>query len=167
MEIRKLEKSDNQKLEDLIKNVEDNLEDETFWLPITDKSREHFFEESWTYFLGAFEGDELIGAAGLFFNEHEFGESCKALGIKTDKIAQYGRAMMRSDYRNKGIMKQILGNLLEYAKKIGIKKIIATVHPNNIPSQKVLTNFKFENKLKVIKNNRYERYIFLLEFLEA
>lgn len=167
MEIRKLEKSDSQKLEDLIKNVEDNLEDETFWLPITDKSREHFFEESWTYFLGAFEGDELIGAAALFFNEHAFGENCKALGIKNDKIAQYGRAMMRLDYRNKGIMKQILGNLLEHAKKIGIKKIVATVHPNNIPSQKVLTNFKFENKLKVVKNNRYERYIFLLELWEA
>lgn len=167
MEIRKLEKSDSQKLEDLIKNVEDNLEDETFWLPITDKSREHFFEESWTYFLGAFDGDELIGAAGLFFNEHEFGESCKALGIKNDNIAQYGRAMIRSDYRNKGIMKQILGNLLEHAKKIGIKKIVATVHPKNIPSQKVLTNFKFDNKLKVVKNNRYERYIFLLELLEA
>lgn len=155
------------KLEDLIKNVEDNLEDKTFWLPITDKSREHFFEESWTYFLGAFDGDELIGAAGLFFNEHEFGESCKALGIKNDNIAQYGRAMIRSDYRNKGIMKQILGNLLEHAKKIGIKKIVATVHPKNIPSQKVLTNFKFDNKLKVVKNNRYERYIFLLELLEA
>ncbi|MGP1612911.1 MAG: GNAT family N-acetyltransferase [Catonella sp.] len=167
MEIRKLDKSDSQKLEDLIKNVEDNLEDETFWLPITDKSREHFFEESWTYFLGAFDGDELIGAAGLFFNEHEFGESCKALGIKNDNIAQYGRAMIRSDYRNKGIMKQILGNLLEHAKKIGINKIVATVHPKNIPSQKVLTNFKFDNKLKVVKNNRYERYIFLLELLEA
>lgn len=167
MEIRKLDKSDSQKLEALIKNVEDNLEDKTFWLPITDKSREHFFEESWTYFLGAFDGDELIGAAGLFFNEHEFGESCKALGIKNDNIAQYGRAMIRSDYRNKGIMKQILGNLLEHAKKIGIKKIVATVHPKNIPSQKVLTNFKFDNKLKVVKNNRYERYIFLLELLEA
>ena len=71
MEIRKLEKSDNQKLEDLIKNVENNLEDETFWLPITTKSRENYFNNSWTYFLGAFENDELIGAAALFFNENE------------------------------------------------------------------------------------------------
>ena len=167
MELRKLEKSDSQKLEDLIKNVEDNLKDETFWLPITDKSRDNFFKESWTYFLGAFEGEELIGAAGLFFNENEFGESCKALGIKSNQIAEYGRAMVRSDYRNRGIMQQILGNLLGYAKKMEIKKIIATVHPNNIPSKKVLINFGFDNKLKVVKNNRYERYIFLLELLET
>lgn len=167
MEFRKLEKSDSQKLEDLIKNVENNLDDETFWLPITTKSRENYFNNNWTYFLGAFENDELIGAAALFFNENEFGESCKTLGISFDNIAEYGRAMVRFDQRNKGIMKQILGRLLEEAKKIGIKKVIATVHPNNIPSQKVLINFGFDNKFKVVKNNKYERYIFLLDFLEV
>ena len=167
MEFRKLEKSDSKKLEDLIKNVEDNLEDDTFWLPITEKSRENYFNNDWTYFLGAFEDDELIGAAALFFNENEFGESCKALGISFDGIAEYGRAMVRFDKRNKGIMKQILAGLLEEAKHIGIKKVIATVHPNNIPSQKILIDFKFDNKLKVVKSDKYERYIFLLDLLEA
>ena len=75
--------------------------------------------------------------------------------------------MVRFDQRNKGIMKQILGRLLEEAKKIGIKKVIATVHPNNIPSQKLLINFGFDNKFKVVKSNKYERYIFLLDFLEV
>ena len=163
MEFRKLLKSDSQKLESLIKNVENNLEDETFWLPITDKSRDNFFEDSWTYFLVAFEGDELLGAAALFFNENEFGSSCQALGLSIENVAEYGRAMVRPELRNKGIMKQILERLINQAKKSGIKRIVATVHPHNIPSQKVLTSFGFDNKLKVVKNQNYERYIFILE----
>lgn len=163
MEIRKLVKSDNEQLKALIKDVEAHLQDETFWLPISDKSREHFFDENWTYFLGAFDGNNLIAAVGLFFNENEFGESREAIGITSSNLAEYGRAMVHSEHRNQGIMKQISKNLLRYAEEIGIKNIIATVHPKNIPSREIIKDLGFDKKSMIVKYNRYERDIFLLE----
>ena len=65
-ELRKLELRDKNQLEQLIEKISINLENEFFWLPITDESREHFFDDKWTYFLGMFEKEKLIAAVGLF-----------------------------------------------------------------------------------------------------
>ena len=70
--IRKLSKADEKQLNSLIREVESGLKKETFWLPITEISRMHFFDDTWTYFLGVFNNEEeLIGAVALFFNENE------------------------------------------------------------------------------------------------
>lgn len=163
MQIRKLEKSDESQLEKLIRDVENNLTDETFWLPITEKSRSHFFDEEWTYFLGAFCEDKLIGAVGLFLNENEYGESCEVLKISNKSIAEYGRAMVSPDYRNNGVMTKLSFDLLNYAKGLKIKNIIATVHPDNIASQSVVKKVGFEKKGFVLKYGKYARDIYLLE----
>ena len=99
----------------------------------------------------------------MFFNENEFGESREALRIIGNNLAEYGRAMVHSGHRNQGIMKQISKKLLKYAEKIGIKKIITTVHPKNIPSQKIVKDLGFIKKITVVKYGRYKRDIFLLE----
>lgn len=163
MIIRKLGMNDKSKLNDLIIEVEKNLINDTFWLPITKISRDHFFDEEWTYFLGAFEGDELIGAVALFFNENEFGESRKILEIDSTNLAEYGRAMVKPSFQGKGIMKMLSKQIIEYAGSIGIQRIIATVHPSNISSQMVVKFMGFQKKGFVKKNNIYDRDIFLLE----
>ena len=163
MIIRKLEAQDEEKLENLIREVEKGLVDETFWLPINETSRTHFFDDEWTYFLGAFEEDRLVGAVGLFLNKNEYEESQKILEIDDRNLAEYGRAMVSPEFQNQGIMKELLIQLLEYAKKMGVERVIATVHPNNISSQSVVKKMGFQKMAFVTKLNKYDRDIFLKE----
>lgn len=163
MVIRKLKIDDNAQLEELIEEIEVNLDNTTFWLPITPKSREHFWDDEWTCFLGAFEKNKLIGALGLFLNENEFGESKEYLEISDIRVAEYGRAMVSVSNRNKGVMSELSIELLKHAKEIGIKYVIATVHPQNIASQMVVKSLGFQKKGFVIKSEIYERDIMLLE----
>jgi RimJ/RimL family protein N-acetyltransferase len=158
--------SDLNQYNDLIKAVEDNLETKTFWLPITEKSRSHFFDKEWTRILGTFDGDKLIGAVGLFLNENEFGDSCKVLQIGNEGVAEYGRAMVLPEYRNHGVMTELSKRIIKYAEIIGIEVIVATVHPNNVASQSVVQKMGFKKRAFVVKNNEYDRDVFLLEVLE-
>ena len=93
MYIRKLTETDSAQLDNLIQEVEANLKNEKFWLPMEETAKTHFFDEDWTYFLGAFEDEELIGAVALFFNAYEYGESREILGIEDRDLAEYGRAI--------------------------------------------------------------------------
>lgn len=163
MIIRKLEAQDEEKLENLIREVEKGLVDETFWLPINETSRMHFLDDEWTYFLGAFVGDRLVGAVGLFLNKNEYEESRKILEIDDRNLAEYGRAMVSPEFQNQGIMKELSIQLLEYAKKMGVERVIATVHPNNISSQSVVKKMGFQKMAFVTKLNKYDRDIFLKE----
>lgn len=167
LKTRKLVIDDKYKLEELIKQIENNLENEQLWLPINIKSREHFFDDEWTYFLGMFDKNKLIAAVGLFFNENEYKESVKILQIDNCKIAEIGRAMVTPEYRHKGLMKKIMLELINYSKRQGIQYLVATVHPQNIASQKTVTSLGMKKKEYCIKQGKYERDIFLLKLDEG
>lgn len=163
LNLRKLEVQDNNKLEELIKTIEGSLENEEFWLPITMESREHFFDEEWTYFLGMFDKEKLVAAVALFFNKNEYEESQKKLKLEKYKIAEIGRAMVLPEYRHKRLMKKITNQLITHSKELGIQYLIATVHPKNIPSQVTIENLGLIKKEKCIKQGKYERDIFLMK----
>ena len=67
--IRKLQVHDKQQLNALLQDVENHLPQPEFWLPVQQEAYNHFFDDAWTYFAGAFDGNKLIGAAALFFNK--------------------------------------------------------------------------------------------------
>ena len=161
--LRDLTEADTHALDLLIQDIEATLPDEKFWLPITETSKAHFFDDEWTHFLGAFVHDELVGAAALFFNENEWGESREKLGIQSTSIAEFGRAMIRSDFRGKGIMSMIAAELARIAKERPVDYLLATVHPNNIPSQKTVTRMGMHKAGFCVKNDGFERDIFLRE----
>lgn len=158
--LRQLTLQDERSLNHLIQDVESTLPDEKFWLPITKESREHFFDDEWTYFLGAFAEGELVGAAALFFNENEWGESREVLGLESSSIAEFGRAMVRSDFRGKGVMNIISKELLLEAKEKQVEWLLATVHPNNTPSQKTVKAMGMRKSGFCVKEGDYERDIF-------
>lgn len=161
MIIREINLSDEKQLDSLIEEVESNLENRLFWLPISDTSRSHFFDATWTHFVGAFDHDTLVAAVGLFFNENEYGENIEALHLTNDKCAEIGRAMVKVDYRHQGLMQILTEKLMEYAKECGVEKLVATVHPDNIPSQRTFFKLGFEKQGYIVKKNDYERDIFL------
>ena len=161
--LKHLSKAEEHSLNLLIQDVEATLPDEKFWLPITETSKAHFFDDEWTHFLGAFVHDELVGAAALFFDENEWGASREKLGIQSTSIAEFGRAMIRSDFRGKGIMNMIAAELVRVAKERPVDYLLATVHPNNIPSQKTVTRMGMHKAGFCVKNGGFERDIFLRE----
>ena len=161
--LRNLTKSDEHALDLLIQDVEASLLDEKFWLPISETSKAHFFDNEWTYFLGAFAEEELVGAAALFFNENEWGESKQTIGIESTSIAEFGRAMVRSDFRGKGIMNMIANELVQVAKEKPVDCLLATVHPDNIPSQRTVKTMGMEKAGFCVKDGCFERDIFLCE----
>ena len=161
--LRQLTEADKNELDLLIQDVEASLPDEKFWLPISKTSKEHFFDNEWTYLLGAFTNGEPVGAAALFFNENEWGESRRTIGIQSTSIAEFGRAMVRSDFRGRGIMNLIATELVKVAKEIPVDYLLATVHPNNVPSQKTVKMMGMEKAGFCVKNGGFERDIFLRE----
>lgn len=166
LELRKLEVSDKDKMEELLRKIKINLENELFWLPITTESKEHFFDEEWTYFLGMFDGEELVAAVGLFFNINEYKDSEKILKLQNCKIAEIGRAMVAPEYRHNGFMNKITKELINYAKEQKIQYLVATAHPENIPSQKTLKALGMVKKASCVKHGKYERDVFLLRCYE-
>ena len=163
LSLRHLTEEDEHALGLLIQDVEASLPDEKFWLPMSETSKAHFFDDDWTYFLGAFEDDQLVGAAALFFTENEWGESRQTIGIESTSIAEFGRAMVRSDFRGKGIMNMIANELVQVAKEKPVDYMLATVHPDNIPSRRAVKKMGMEKAGFCVKDGCFERDIFLRE----
>ena len=137
-EIRLLTNDDKDNLNSLIENVETTIKKKVYWLPISETSREHFFDKEWTILWGMYDGNELVGSIGLFLNENEYGESQREVQLEDKKIAEVGRIMCRSNYRGKGIASRLMEVLLEYVNELDIDLLLATVHPDNEPSQKLV-----------------------------
>lgn len=162
MIIKKIDKSDKMKLEKLIHRIESNLESEKWWLPIKETAREHFFDDKWTCFYGAYDNDELVGASALFINEYEYKESLLHIGEISGSIAEIGRCMVAPEYRGKNLLVAINIELIEVARKYKINNILATIHPENLASKKSFKKIGFKHITSIIKDNNYEREIFLI-----
>ena len=161
--LRKLIKTDETQLLNLIKTIEKNLPNKKFWLPINDISKKHFLDDDWTYFLGLFDNKKLIGASGLFLNEHEFGESLSYCKNVKMPVAEISRVMVLPEYRGHNLLFQINSKLLNIAKTKGIKTILVTIHPNNEPSQHSFAKLGAKKVTRIIKYQTFLRDIFLLE----
>ena len=163
MMIRRLTPSDHDALWELIGEIESSLPNKEFWLPIKEGSSSHFFDESWTEFHGAFDGEHLIGASALFYNSYEFGESLEQLGMDTDGVAEVGRSMVHPDYRGRNILAEINTELICVARDRGLKTLIATIHPDNIPSQSSFRKIGFVKRKTYLKSDGFVRDILTLE----
>ena len=149
--IRKLTPDDKPQLDKLIQKIEACLPHKDWWLPIPQEAYDHFFDEKWTLFCGAFDDDKLIGASALFFNEFEYGKTASYIHLTTQKIAEIGRCMVSPDYRGH----QLMVKMNEFLFTINPKKVdcfVATAHPDNMPSIKSLEKSGF------IKQATFEKF---------
>lgn len=163
---RQLKKSDMEQLNKLIDNIEGNLPVKEWWIPIDDIAREHFFDEEWTYWIGAFSGETLAGACGLFMNEHEFSEEIMNMGIDSTKtnVAEIGRCMVNPDFRGNNLMCEINSRLKEVAKSKGIETIIAVAHPDNIYSNNSFAKLGASLVCEAVVYNKYPRKLYTIPY---
>ena len=163
MIIRKLTIDDRDALYDLISVIESTLPNVEFWLPIKDEAREHYFDDSWTEFYGAFIDDELIGVSALFYNPFEFGESLQQLGMSPEGVAEVGRSMVHPDYRGRSLLATINKELISVAKEKGLRFLLATIHPDNVPSQTSFRKLGFVKRTTYFKSDGFVRDVYTFD----
>lgn len=163
MILRQLTIKDYDQLEKLISVIESSIENHFWWLPINKISRDHFLDPEWCYFVGIFDGNELVAASGLFYNEHEFGETLKKLTDVSMPIAEIGRSMVKPSYRGNNLLLTMNKKLLSVAKEIGIKTIIVTIHPDNIASKRSFSKLGAVLKATIVKNVCFSREIYTID----
>ena len=160
--IRRMNISDKNQFDELIKIIEDNVTNHDLWMPIKKEARSHFFDESWTLLFGYYIDDVLVGSSALFLNEFEYKESVDAIGGCISPIAEIGRCMVLPKYRNQGIMLEINKVIVNEAKKMGIKTLIATAHPKNYASNATLIKLGMEIVKTINKEGKYLRNVLRL-----
>ena len=166
MVFRRLDRHDEGQLLHLVDIVESSLVHPKFWLPIDDTSYNHFLDDAWTVFFGAFDGKALVAAAGLFLNEHEYGESLRHVRLSARRVAELGRIMCRPEYRGCGLPTMLARMAVCEASRRGCDAIVATAHPDNAPSQALLAKLGFEQAGHVVKGGDFPREILCLRLGE-
>lgn len=125
-------------------------------------SKENFFNEEWTIFLGAFDKEELIGASALFLNKYEYEETINKLNLsKSFSFAEIGRCMVQPKHRGQNIMLSLNSELIKIAKLLNINYLVATAHPQNLPSKTSLEKLGMQKVDTIIKYNSFPRDIYL------
>lgn len=145
---RKLTKNDESELRKIVDIVHATLEDDEFFFKYTDEE----YNYMWTrdFVIGAFHSNDGLIGFNLLVIYKDF---CDLDGV-----------MVLPKYRNEGIAMEMNNLLIQHAKKIGAKKIIVKIHPNNkasigFPSK---MGFKPRNKNAEITPEGHLRKIFEL-----
>lgn len=167
MVIRKLTENDGKKLNELIDRIEFSIENKKWWLPIKEVARNNFFNDEWTYFLGMFVSENLIAASALFLNEYEYGDSLESITHLdlNGTTAEIGRCMVDPSYRGNNFLLILNKKLIEIAKDLNINNLIATIHPQNIPSKRSFEKLGFIKETTVVKSGDFSRDIYVLKNL--
>lgn len=162
IEYRKINVNEKDRLNELIKIVLDGLERKEFFIPFTDEEINLMFDDNKVITYGAYDKNKLVGTAQLYLSENFVEEIKTILELKNFKVAELGGALVLEEYRNKGIIKQLSNILIQEAKKRDYDYITATVHPENIASNKAIS-YIGAKIVKTASLGEYLRDIYLLD----
>ncbi|MDE7253849.1 MAG: GNAT family N-acetyltransferase [Acetatifactor sp.] len=166
MLIRQLTNNDSDAFYELIDITVNSLENQEFWLPIKDEVRTHFFDKSWTVLFGAFEGSTLVGAVGLFLNESEYSESLSYLSRTYEGPAKVDRLMVHPNYRGRGVTDELMKELIAEAKRLKVKNLLATIHPQNTVARSAMQRIGMELMCSYMNKDGYFRNVFVMPVKE-
>lgn len=147
MEFRQLTVDDTQEFSSLIKNMYEHLENLEWFspMPFDYENVKGMIEHPRFYIVGAFEDGVLCGVTSLDYKcgkligKVDFPDYCD-----TNSLVEIGFNMVHSDYRGKGIMKQMVSYILNKIKADGFRWAFAKVHKDNFASSKSLIKNGFE-----------------------
>ena len=147
MQIRQLTNDDIEKFSALIIDMYAHLENLEWFspMPYDFENVKTMINKDRFYIIGAFEGDVLCGVSSLDYKcgkligKIEFPKECN-----TDSLVEIGFNMVHSEYRGKGIMKQMVEHLLNKITNDGFEWAFAKVHKDNFARSKSLIKNGFE-----------------------
>lgn len=163
---KEIEEKDKAKILDLMDNVINNLERPEFYF-IGDKEKElqRMFDLEYVYNLGAYDNEKLVGITQLYVDQEDLKEYIDILRLKKYKVCELGSALVLKEYRNRGIMKNLINIQKDKAKQFKFDYMIATVHPENVPSNIVFKKSGFTIKKQSIINNQYLRNLYQIKLI--
>lgn len=148
MIIRKLNDGDVNDFCELIVDMYSHLEDLEWFspMPYDEENIRKLLNNPRFYVVGAFENNKLLGVSSLDYKcgkligKIQFPKDCD-----TNKLVEFGFSMVNSDYRGKGIIKELVEHLYNKIKNDGYEWAFAKAHINNTPSNRALikNDFKF------------------------
>lgn len=161
---KEIEQKDKEKILGLMDNVINNLERPEFYF-IGDKEKElqRMFDLDYVYNLGAYDNEKLVGMTQLYVEQEDLKEYIDILGLERYKVCELGSALVLKEYRNRGIMQNLIKIQKDKAKYLKFEYMIATVHPENIPSNSIFKKFGFSIKKQTMINDKYLRNLYQIE----
>ena len=144
--IRRLEEKDIHSFVDLIIDMYSHLENLEWFtpMPYDYDNVKSMIEKPRFCIIGYFEDDKLCGVSSLDYKcgkligKIDFPNDCN-----TDKLVEIGFNIVHSKHRGKGIMKKMVGYLLDKIKQDGFEWVFAKVHKDNFASSKSLIHNDF------------------------
>lgn len=152
--IRQLTVADTEAFCDLIVDMYGHLENLEWFtpMPYDYDSVKGMIEKDRFYIIGCFDGDTLCGVSSLDYKcgkligKIDFPSECNL-----DSIVEIGFNMVHSKYRGQGIMKLMVGYLLDKIETDGYEWAFSKVHKDNFASSKSLIKNGFEVKMSYSK----------------
>lgn len=141
MVIKQLTINDTQDFCNLIVDMYSHLENLEWFspMPYDFENVKSIIENPRFYIIGAFDNNVLCAVSsfdykcGKLIGKIDFPPDCN-----TDKLVEIGFTMVHSNFRGKGIMKQLVNHLLNKAQNDGFEWVFGKVHKDNFASSKSL-----------------------------
>ena len=147
----------------LVKTTIQNLINPEWLIALTDNEIDNIFENKNVLLYGAFENEKLLAISGLFFDESDYIDIVKLLGIENKKVAEIAECMTFPEYRGNNYMLKINRVIIEKAKKLGVEYLIATAHPDNIASNTSLTKLGMKYSGQMQRYGKYLRNYYVMK----
>lgn len=161
--LTRLTPSDRTIHEEMSKVIVSFLPREDFLIPMTPEEYEDtFVEGSSDIVYGLFDNGKLIATSSLLHDVSAYGEQDEVKEVLKHKCAEIGECMVLPDYRGQDLMFKLNSLLKEDAKKLDIKYMLATAHPENVASNTSLKKIGFK-RIKTFNRHGYLRNLYLME----
>ena len=151
--------NDREEFVKLMDNIIDGLERKEFFIRPSEEKIDYILDGDLGVSFGAYDKDRLIATAYILFNDSvDFLRSAANVGENSSKI---GGFLVDEEYRNQGIIKELEKILITEAKVLDLDNLVVMVHPDNIPSRKVIEYTGAKEVNEIIVDDR-PRKVYLL-----
>ena len=163
--IRKLEEKYVHQFSNLILNMYSNLENLEWFskMPFDEENILNIIKNKRFFIIGYFENENLAAVSCL---DYKCGKILDQLDldkkILTSKIVEIGFSIITIKFRNKGIMKLLLDQLLLKTKEDGFEYAFCKIHNENIPSLSSAKSKGFDVATSFEKKINKKDFLFFL-----
>lgn len=160
---KKIPKIDEIQLKNLIQTVINGLDNPDFFIPYEETDYERMFDETYAPIYGAYDDEKLIAMAQLYVDQEAMKEYRELLDLPHDKICELGSALCLKEYRNHGIMKQLMAILKDLAIEQKYDYIVTMAHPDNTASNKMIEKIGLQYVKTTLVHEIFKRNLYQMK----
>lgn len=165
MEFRQLSIKDTKSFAALIQNMYKHLNNLEWFspMPFDEENVKGIIENPRFFVLGAYENDELCAVSSFDFKCGKLiGQSCMPSYCTLENTAEIGFTMVKSNFKGRGIMKQLIKELEGAALRFNKKYLFGKVHIDNLASYKSFLGCgfsEFSKYDKAVHRDEFESFL--------